>query len=139
MFARALLASLFVSSGFVVGCSSEADPAPSETRESDDATEPSDPEANRRSGTSDGAGDDDAPRRPVAQSAACVAYLACVAEATPEAYDAALAVYGPEGSCWSSDTPESCTMACEIARADAEKTFPESPSCSPSADDASKG
>jgi hypothetical protein len=61
----------------------------------------------------------------------CDAYLACVLEATPDAYGGAVAVYGPNSDCRNS-TPqvaEDCEQACRAARDNLHETYPDAAAC----------
>lgn len=43
----------------------------------------------------------------------CVAYLDCLSEVDPDAFDEEVGVYGDRGTCVEGSTPESCAQACE--------------------------
>lgn len=75
--------------------------------------------------------------------ASCDAYLACLAKASPATFPAALAAYGPDGTCWRTDasaTAAACASACESSREQLASSFPAVAECErPSAGDAGDG
>lgn len=68
------------------------------------------------------------------QSAACKTYLACAAATVPSTFPQLVPVYGPSGSCWSSDAAlaASCTQACQKSLDNLAMSFA-APECHPGA------
>ena len=57
----------------------------------------------------------------------CDTYLACLSETDPLTMAAVLDAYGPEGSCWGTDTDALCEQSCQRGLADARADYPELP------------
>jgi hypothetical protein len=75
------------------------------------------------------AGGDAAADAASSSTAACDAYIACVAQTTPAGLDAILAAYGKDGSCWAQGDPELCSDACRTGTVAAHKAFPGVEAC----------
>jgi hypothetical protein len=123
MISRTTAHAVFVTfAAFAIACSDEPAHRGEETPPHEH--DPETPESTKKSGAvpSDGS-------ERIEQSEECAAWLRCMAEVMPEEYPTALDAYGPAGTCWSSDAPDSCTFECSTAIARAAKDFPHATSC----------
>jgi hypothetical protein len=62
-------------------------------------------------------------------SAACDAYIACVADTTPQELAGILAAYGKDGSCWKQGDTSLCDGACRTGTIAQHKLYPNAASC----------
>jgi hypothetical protein len=66
----------------------------------------------------------------IAQTAACAMYIECLTATAPSEVGAAVAEYGEEGTCWTSQSgADSCDAACVAAVEEIHQRVPNEPAC----------